>query len=449
MGAKAKSRSKPSLALLCICLSGAICIAQTQTTRTVRKHPVSVEENSVAPAVAEAEAALEKQDYARAEKLLLPVVSLDPRDYRAWFDLAFVYNATERRLDAMDAYRKSLAIKPDVFAANLNLGLLLANSGNKQEAAKYLSAATQLKPDSKPVESLTRAWLMLGRVLSQDKPAEAVAAFRKAAELNSKDPEPYLLAASLLEKQNDLAGAESEYKLALAIDSHSTDALAGLVQVYSAGDRLTEAESTLREYLKRDPANAAAHLQLGHLLAKSGKTDAALDEYEIGLKASPQDKQLSREVASLYSAAKRFDEAAVRYKDLVQADPKDATLRHEYGVVLLHQHKYAEAQEQLLAALDRDRKLVDAYGDLALAASENKNYPLTIGVLDARAKLAPETPGTYFLRATAYDNLKAFEKASENYHQFLAVSNGQFPDNEWQARHRLIAIEPEGAKKKK
>jgi tetratricopeptide (TPR) repeat protein len=137
------------------------------------------------------------------------------------------------------------------------------------------------------------------------------------------------------------------------------------------------------------------------------------------------------------------------YKDLVAADPNDASLRHQYGLVLLHQRKFAEAQEQLLAALERDRKLVDAYGDLALAASENKNYQLTIGVLDARAKLAPETPGTYFLRATAYDNLKAFAQASENYHLFLSVSNGQFPDREWQARHRLIAIEPGGEKKKK
>lgn len=83
-----------------------------------------------------------------------------------------------------------------------------------------------------------------------------------------------------------------------------------------------------------------------------------------------------------------------------------------------------------------------AYGDLAAAANENKNYELTIRALDARAKFLPEIPVGYFLRATAYDHLRAYKQAAENYHRFLDVAGGQFPDQEWQARHRLIAIEP-------
>jgi Flp pilus assembly protein TadD len=405
-----------------------------------------VDDTSVAPAVAEAESALEKQDYARAEKLLLPVVELDPKDYRAWFDLAFVYNATERRSDAINSYRKSVAIKPDVFAANLNLGLLLAAAGNNDEAAKFLSAATQLKPESNPAVSLTRAYIALGRVLTPAKPAEAANAFRKAAELSPKETEPHLLAAAVLEKQNDFSGAEAEYKKAVALDPA---ARASLVRLYVNANRLPEAESMLRESVKQNPNDASAHLQLGRLLSKSGNPAAAAEEFEAGLKASPHDPELLHEVAATEAAAKKYGDAAVRYQQLVQANPKDARLHHEYGAVLLHQHKSAEAQEQLIKALELDKTILDAYGDLALAASENKDYRLTIGVLDSRAKLAQETPATYFLRATAYDNLKAFEQASENYRQFLATSNGQFPDREWQARHRLIAIEPNGPKKKK
>ena len=46
------------------------------------------------------------------------------------------------------------------------------------------------------------------------------------------------------------------------------------------------------------------------------------------------------------------------------------------------------------------------------------------------------------MRASAYDNLKDFKKASVNYHLFLNTANGKYPDQEWQAKHRLIAIEP-------
>jgi len=80
-------------------------------------------------------------------------------------------------------------------------------------------------------------------------------------------------------------------------------------------------------------------------------------------------------------------------------------------------------------------------------ASENKDYNLAIRALDERARYIPESPATYFLRATSYDNLKNTPKAIENYKQFLAVDGGKLPDQEWQARHRLIAIDPGNASK--
>ena len=84
----------------------------------------------------------------------------------------------------------------------------------------------------------------------------------------------------------------------------------------------------------------------------------------------------------------------------------------------------------------------EIYGQLALAANENKQYPTVIQALDLRAKLLPENPMTYFLRATAYDHLRDAKQASRYYHEFLNVAGGKYPDQEWQATHRLITIEP-------
>jgi hypothetical protein len=84
----------------------------------------------------------------------------------------------------------------------------------------------------------------------------------------------------------------------------------------------------------------------------------------------------------------------------------------------------------------------EAYGDLAFVASETLNYPLCLQALDARGKFLPESPMTYFLRATAFDHLHDAKQAAANYHKFLEVSAGRFPDEEWKAKHRLIAINP-------
>jgi tetratricopeptide (TPR) repeat protein len=124
------------------------------------------------------------------------------------------------------------------------------------------------------------------------------------------------------------------------------------------------------------------------------------------------------------------------------AHPNDAELHLGLGQALLKQKKFPQAQQELLSAINLKPNLDAAYGDLAIAADENKNYQLTIRVLDARAKLVPEVPVTYFLRATAYDHLRLYKPAAANYHRFLEVADGKFPDQEWQARHRLITIEP-------
>jgi tetratricopeptide (TPR) repeat protein len=108
----------------------------------------------------------------------------------------------------------------------------------------------------------------------------------------------------------------------------------------------------------------------------------------------------------------------------------------------MKQKKFPAAVQEFMAAVKLKPDLGTAYGDLAFAANETQDYALAIKALDMRAKYLPEIPVGYFLRATAYDHLRDYHQAAANYHLFLQVANGKYPDQEWQARHRLIAIEP-------
>jgi tetratricopeptide (TPR) repeat protein len=341
-----------------------------------------------------------------------------------------------------------VATKPDLYESNLNLGMLLAQDGQNDEAAKQMKTTIELMPASTPNGQKARNWIALGEV-EENHPEDAIAAFRKAAELSPKDAEPHVMTAQVLASNKDVTGAETEYKAALAIDPQSKEALAGLTDLYHGTNREAEEISSLRQYLKGMPRDFNAHKRLGRLLLKSGDAQGAVAEFNAGLKQSSNDIALLHEIAAMYASQKRFDLAAPRYAELVRAKPDDGDYHYQYGVVLMQLHRFPEAQEQLITALQRDPELLDAYGELAVAASENKQYPLVVKALDARSKLAAETPATYFLRATAFDNLKAYPQAAENYHKFLEASQGEFPDNEWKARHRLIAIEPGGGKKKK
>jgi tetratricopeptide (TPR) repeat protein len=411
------------------------------TGKTVRHHKVAVEDASLPAELVKAESALEKKDYVSAEPLLKQVTDRDPANYRAWFDLGFLYNATGRSEDSIAAYRKSVAAKPDVFESNLNLGLMLAKT-KQADAEQFLRAATKLNPTEHAAEGQAQAWLALGHFLEASKPLEAVEAYRAAAMLRPSDPEPHLSAASLLVKQNKFADAEEEYKQVLARDPKSAAALIGIAGIYTRGDRLTEAAGILRKLVTLSPDYAPAHFELARVLAADGKKDEAIAELQAGLKISPNDTRAQRDLAEAYAAAGKYDQALPLYQALLASSPNDPELHHSLGQALMRQKKFAEAQQEFLTAVKLKPDFGAAYGDLAFAASENKNYPLTIKALDARAKFLTETPETYFLRATAYDHLKANKEAAANYHLFLQVAGGQYPDQEWQARHRLIAIEP-------
>ena len=434
--------SKKLLALLALLLAlAAIKTMPAQSTgKTVRHHRVA-EGPAESPELAQAEAAIEKKDFATAEPLLQKVVASDPNNYSAWFDLGFVQRALGQNDDAIASYRKSVAAKPDVFESNLNLGIMLAQAG-QPDAEKFLRAATTLTPTAQVEEGRARAWLSLAHILQTSKPDDAIAAYREAAKLQPKDPEPHLAAGGLLEKENQFADAEQEYKLALAIDPKSADALTGMANIYMRGRRFTEAEDTLHKLVALRPEDAGAHMQLGRMLAAAEQYDDAVGELQTALKLAPGDAGVQRDLADLYALSKKYDLAETQYRSLLAIKPNDAELHDGLGQALLNQKKFPEAQQEFLLAVKLKPDFGTAYGNLAVAANENKNYELAIKALDARAKFLPEIPIGYFVRATAYDHLRDYKQASENYHRFLEAANGQFSDQEWQARHRLIAIEP-------
>src|SRR6267142_1412793 len=349
---------------------------------TVRRHRVPLSEPAdpaYTPALADAETALEKKDYAQAETLLKRVVAENDKNYRAWFDLGHLYALSGRSPDAIAALQKSDALKPNLFETNLNLGMVLASSGQNEEAAKHLHKATTLKPSSPATAAnqISSAWISLGRVLEPSNPMEAVAAFRQAAALlprNQESLEPRLAAGQILLDQKNYAEAQKEYEQILEIKPQFAPALDGLSTALIGQRKFDQAENVLRRQVAADPQNPAAHSRLGNL----------------------------------HMASQRYDDAITEFSQVLQINPNDREARR----------------------------------DLAGAAALAKKYDLALKALDVRAKSLPENPGTYFLRATCYDHLKAFKQASENYRKFLEVAAGKFPNEEWQARHRLIAIEP-------
>jgi len=426
---------------------GALPSVAQESAPTVRHHTVQETTTNTSPEVEQAEAALAKGDYATAEPLLLKATAADANDFRAWFDLGYVYKATNRTELAINAYRQSVAAKSDIFESNLNLGILLARQGDKAEAARYLKAATQLTPTAHVEEGRARAWQSLGIVLGDSDPQQALAAFAQAAKLEPNNPEPHMSAGELLEKQNQLDDAAKEYETAMALDPKSIEPVVALSVVYTKQQKYPQAEAMLRKLLAADPQNEVVRTQLGRILAAEGKNEEAAKELGGADGKVPDDPHAALELGTLYVKAGKYAEAEQMFRAAVAKMPQDPEAHFALGSALMQEKKYAEAQQELLTTVKLKPNLGEAYGNLAVVASENKNYQLAIKALEARAKLLPETPATYFLRATSFDHLNAEPQAVEYYKRFLQADAGGQPDMEWQARHRLMALDPGNASK--
>jgi tetratricopeptide (TPR) repeat protein len=255
------------------------------------------------------------------------------------------------------------------------------------------------------------------------------------------DAEVHFRAGDQMEKSGNLAGAEIEYKKSVELQPKNSSALGALAYLYSTQKRYPEAEAALRQFIAIDPQNAKAHLQLGTVLLDSNQNDAAIKELSAASGLAGSDAALLRKAAELYVTHSLYPQAAQQYSTALRLDPKDADAHYGFGVVLMQLRKFDEAQSELQRAVTLRPDNKEAYGDLAVAAAENKDFAGAIQALDARSRFLPESAATYFLRATSYDHLKQMPLAAENYKKFLATDGGKNPNQEWQARHRLVAIE--------
>lgn len=402
--------------------------------------PAAAQPQAVSEQVADAEAAIVKSDWKAAEAHLETWLAAHPVDARALFDAGYVADAQNRTEDAAALYRRAVESNPQSFEARVSLGLLLARLGKLTEARPELGAATALDPGEAGPGAKARAWRALAEIDRGSDPAEASKDLLEALKLSAETPADTLLAALLADQGGQSEAAEAAYRRVLAKDPKSAPANAGLAHLMIARKQYPEAEGLLRAALEQTPDDPALNAQMAAVLAAQDKAEA-LPLMEKLHAAHPKDAAMTRMLAEMLAQAGDAAGSDKLYAELLAASPDDPALLVAHGQNLTRQLKFAEA----LAAFDKATRLDPANGDgwsgLAFAASKTAQPSVTLHALTMRSKYLPEVPGTYFLWATAYDSLHDKVAAAAYYHHFLESSAGKFPDQEWQARHRLVLLE--------
>jgi len=162
--------------------------------------------------LAAAQAALDKNDFASAEREFRNAVVLDQGSARAQLGLGNVYVRQNRLQEAETAYKAALALDPALTAGHANLGVVYYQMGQLPQAADALSAALRIEPN----DGQTLYLLAAVRLQQQDLPAAEKLLFQ-ARDAKPDLPEVYYGLGVLYRLKNQKQDAIDAFQKFLSI----------------------------------------------------------------------------------------------------------------------------------------------------------------------------------------------------------------------------------------
>jgi tetratricopeptide (TPR) repeat protein len=377
--------------------------------------------------------ALDAAKYDQATELFGKAVAADPKDYAAHFNLALAYSMLKRDRESIAEYQKALDLKPGLYEAELNLGILLIRDKQAGDAAAYLQKATEQKPkEFRPRVYWAEALLESGDA------AKAQEQYRVALELNAKSAAAELGLAHALAKQDRLSDAVPHFRAAAQFDPNYRDGLLELAGLYEKSHQNAEAIAIYREF----PENAGAQERIGQLLLESKQSADAIAPLEAAMQKDPTPANRLA-LATAYLFDKQFAKALPLLEQSVAAEPGNYGLHMMYGRGLRDAKRYDPAAQQFFQATKLKPDSREAWNELAGMLYMLEKFPESLDALDRSHQLGDDTPTNYYFHAITYDKLHALKPALDSYREFLARSNGAFPDEEWKARQRAKLLDRE------
>jgi tetratricopeptide (TPR) repeat protein len=441
-----------SLAMFCLSAGLSVFTSQAQQLPPgTRSADDQTRESAASQQIGDAESSLEKQDYKGAEvklKALVAVHLAQAQGGRVQYDLGFAEERNGEDAAAAQAYAASIAALPGFAEPRIALGLLDARAGRNDAAHKELLAAAKL-PTAAPYLR-ARALRGLAHLDQSSQPAAAREELLEALKVTPETPDDVLMGAELAESAGDPADAETAYRRALALTPGNLDATAGLAHVLQQQGKTAEADTLLSAAVKEHPNDPRLIAEAATLYATEGKAAQAIPLIEELRQAKPAlaaDPATTALLAQLDTVSGNDAEAEKLYATLVVQDPQNPAFLADLGSAQVRQGEYAAAEGSLLKAVAMrsgfhdGKSWAEAAAGLAFAASKNNDFNQTLQAIAARDTVLPNSPSSLFLEATAYDSLHQSKQAVQTYRAFLAIANGKFPDQEFQARHRLVALE--------
>ena len=336
---------------------------------------------AIAQAPSEALTLQEKGDWTGAEAVWRALVKTDPKDYRYWTSLGACLAHQSRFVEAIEDYRKALAISPHDGQTNFNLGLAYFKLGDLQHAIAPLKTAQTVMPQAQ--EQLN---VLLGMsYYGTGKHTEAL---------------PYLEAAQKEKPDN------GELQLVLA-------------KSYLLVKEYDKAKLQFQTMLERNGDSPQVHMLLGEAYDGLGKQDAALQEFRAAA-GSGSVPDVHFGLGYMLWRDKHYDEAAKEFRQELAVNPKHHAALAYLGDVLLKSGDTGAARKTLGESIAVKDNLWITHYDLGIIAANQRSHSVAIEQFKRALALNSKRPEIHYHLAQVY---KAINQNAEAQAELRIVSS--------------------------
>ena len=314
-------------------------------------------------------------EYHNLFALYTATLQKNPGCWMAHYNLGIVLSGQGEADQAIDHYKRAVALRPDYAEAHYNLGRLLVEQGQLDEAIVHYERAAAINPaDAEAQNNLGVTLFGMGRA------DDAIAHYQKALEIRSDYAEASCNLASALIAKGDFDGAIARYTACLTAVPDQEEARYNLASALLRKGRTGEAIVQYQKVLQVHPESADAHANLGSAWLAKGRVRDAMAEYTKALQISPENlaalSNLAWLLATSADSSVRNGSEAVRLAERADSASSRSethpTVLRILAAAYAEAGRFAEAKETAQHALEAaniqgNTTLADALqGELAL-----------------------------------------------------------------------------------
>uniref|UniRef100_A0A7N4NWC1 dolichyl-phosphate-mannose--protein mannosyltransferase n=1 Tax=Sarcophilus harrisii TaxID=9305 RepID=A0A7N4NWC1_SARHA len=232
------------------------------------------------------------------------------------------------QIAAIRYYREAVRLNPKYVHAMNNLGNILKERNELQEAEELLSLAVRIQPD------FAAAWMNLGIVQnSLRRFGEAERSYWTAIKYRRKYPDCYYNLGRLYADLNRPLEALNAWRNATFLKPEHTLAWNNMIILLDNTGNLAQAEAVGREALELIPSDHSIMFSLANVLGKSQKYKESEALFLKAIKANPNAANYHGNLAVLYHRWGNFDLAKKYYEVSLKLDPLAPGTKENYNLL--------------------------------------------------------------------------------------------------------------------